>query len=145
MFKKNKPTKTVKKVNSFPTVNIVSEGTQVVGNMRTQSDIRVSGLVQGEVHSSGKLIITLAGKINGNIQSNNADISGKIDGEVFVKHKLILRKSAVIDGNINTKNLIVEEGATINGACRMGDISHKLTQLSEKNYKKEPHLKASGS
>ena len=145
MLNRNKTTKTVNTVSNSPAVNIVSEGTNVTGNVHAKADIRVSGTIEGEALSKGKLIITNVGKVTGNITSSDADIAGKVEGEVRVSNKLILRKSAVIDGNIYTKTLIVEEGAAINGACRMGEASNKLSQLNDAEYEKGTHLKASGS
>ncbi len=145
MFNNNKPTKPVSTPNNSPAVNIISEGTKVNGNIHSGADIRVSGTVDGEALSKGKLIVTEVGKVNGNVTSSDADIAGKVEGEVKVSNKLILRKNAVIDGNIYTKTLIVEEGAQINGACRMGEGSTKLSQMSDADYEKGTHLKASGS
>ncbi|MFP8488042.1 bactofilin family protein [Gracilimonas sp. Q87] len=114
-----------------PTVNIISEGTKLKGDLNSDSDIRVAGTVEGEARSKGKIIITANGNINGNLDSADADIAGKIDGEVKVSNKLTLRASAVIDGNIYTKTLIVEEGAQINGSCRMGSDAKSYSSSKE--------------
>lgn len=117
-----------------PMVNIISEGTKLKGNINSQNDIRVAGLVEGEAHSKGKLIVTSNGKIKGNINSAEADIAGRVEGEVHVSSKLIVRENAVIDGNIYTKALVVEEGGEINGACRMGaDIKNMSGSSSSKS------------
>jgi cytoskeletal protein CcmA (bactofilin family) len=39
------------------------------------------------------------------------------------KNKITLRKTAFLEGNVTTKILVVEEGAKINGLCKMGDTS----------------------
>lgn len=145
MFNNNKQGKKVSTTNNTPAVNIISEGTKVTGNVHSTSDIRVSGTVAGEALSKGKLIITEVGRVNGNITAADADIAGKVEGEVKVTNRLILRKNAVIDGNIYTKTLVVEEGAQINGACRMGERSSKLSQVNDAEYEKGTQLKASGS
>ncbi len=106
--------------NSTPTINIISEGTKVNGNINSNSDIRIAGTIEGEAVSKGKLILTSSGRIKGDVKSAEADIAGRLEGEVRISEKLILRNSAVVDGNIYTKSLLVEEGAKINGACRMG-------------------------
>lgn len=145
MFNNNKPGNKVSTNTSTPAVNIVSEGTKLTGNIHSKTDIRISGVIDGEALSKGKLIITEIGRVNGNITSADADIAGKVEGEVKVTNKLVLRKNAIVDGNIYTKTLIVEEGATINGACRMGEGSAKLSQASDSDFEKGTHLKASGS
>lgn len=106
---------------NLPSVNMISEGTHLKGNLQTKSDIRIAGTLEGEAKASGKLIITSSGSVNGDIESEDADIAGSLDGEIHVKNKLVLRQSALIDGDIYTKTLLVEEGARINGTCHMGD------------------------
>lgn len=103
-----------------PSLNMISEGSKVKGNIQSENDIRISGKIEGEASSKGKLIITSSGVIDGNVKATEADISGNLIGEIHVTNRLTLRKTAKIDGNIYTKTLIVEEGAEINGDCKMG-------------------------
>lgn len=126
-----------------PSVNILSEGTKLTGDLNSQTDIRVGGTVEGEAVSKGKLIVTGNGKIVGNITSSDADIAGRVEGEVRVSNKLTLRASAIIDGNIYTKTLIVEEGAQINGSCRMGSDAKSLSQNSDADYANDTKIKSS--
>ncbi len=143
MFNSNKPgPKVSTQQNTSPSVNIISEGTKLKGNLHAIADIRIGGTVDGEAISKGKLIITDKGKVIGNVTSSDADIAGRVEGEVKVSNKLILRKDAIVDGNIYTKTLIVEEGAQINGACRMGEGSKELSQSSDADFEKGTHLKA---
>ena len=108
------------------------------------TDIRIAGIVEGESVSKGKLIITGKGRVIGNITSSDADIAGKIEGEVRVSNKLVLRKNSIVDGNIYTKTLIVEEGAQVNGACRMGE-TNGISQARDADFEKNTHLKAKTS
>ena len=41
-------------------------------------------------------------------------------GKVTVNDLLILKSSAKIQGDISTNNLVIESGASFNGACAMG-------------------------
>jgi cytoskeletal protein CcmA (bactofilin family) len=129
--------------NHSPAVNILSEGTKLKGNLNSQTDIRIAGTVEGEAVSKGKLIVTANGKIIGNITSSDSDIAGRVEGEVKVSGKLTLRESAVIDGNIYTKTLIVEEGAQINGSCRMGSDGKSLSDKSDSDYAEDTKVKSS--
>lgn len=118
MFSKSDTTKSNQPSGS-PILNMISEGTRLNGNIQSDSDIRISGSVEGEAESSGRVIITASGSVDGNIRAEDADIAGRLDGELFVTGKLILRSSAVINGDIHTKTLLVEEGAQIKGNCNM--------------------------
>lgn len=128
--------------NHSPTVNILSEGTKLKGNLNSQTDIRIAGIIEGEAKSKGKLIVTGNGKIVGNVTSSDADIAGRVEGEVRVSNKLTLRESAIIDGNIYTKTLIVEEGAQINGSCRMGADSKTFTDKSDSEFVNDTKVKS---
>lgn len=116
--------KTDKKVNGTtsqsPALNMVSEGTKFKGTIDSSNDIRIAGYVEGEATTKGKLIVTSSGVVNGDSKVADADIAGKVEGTLRVSGKLNLRQSAIINGDVYTKTLIVEEGAQINGACRMG-------------------------
>ncbi|MEO1023315.1 MAG: polymer-forming cytoskeletal protein [Bacteroidota bacterium] len=127
--------------NHSPSVNIISEGTRIKGNIHSSTDVRISGKIEGEAVSKGKLIITAQGKIIGNVTSSDADVAGRIEGEVRVSNKLILRQNAIIDGNIHTKSLIVEEGAQINGSCKMGDDVKGGTQLNDAEFAMQTKVK----
>lgn len=111
--------------NNLPSINMISEGTHVKGTLNTKNDIRIAGKLEGEAEAKGKLIIASTGVVDGDIEAVDADIAGKLLGEIHVSNKLILRQSAVVDGDIYTKSLLVEEGAQINGACRMNETGSK--------------------
>ncbi|WP_245683953.1 bactofilin family protein [Rhodohalobacter halophilus] len=127
--------------NQSPTLNMVSEGTTLEGTINSQNDIRIAGKLKGEGISKGKLIVTSSGVVQGDVKVAEADIAGKIEGTIRVTNKLNLRSSAVIDGDIYTKSLLVEEGAQINGACRMGSDSANLDKSSDSDFVKETKVK----
>ena len=102
-----------------PSLNMISEGTRIKGALETQNDIRVAGTVDGEIDSKGKCIVSKTGIVKGNVNAPEADIAGTVEGEITVSGRLILRQSAVIKGDMVTKVLLVEEGASFDGACSM--------------------------
>jgi cytoskeletal protein CcmA (bactofilin family) len=125
MFKKEENNIVSTSKNQTPSLTMISEGTKVNGTINTENDIRIAGNTDGELNTKGKLIVTSTGVVEGNINVKDADIAGKIDGELRVSNKLTLRQSAVVVGDIYTKTLIVEEGAEMVGACRMGAEASK--------------------
>jgi len=149
MFNNNNGTSksTASKMNTnstgtnHPSVNMISEGTHLKGTLETKNDIRVAGTLEGEARADGKIIITSTGKMKGDVNAEDADIAGKLEGEIRVSNKLILRQSAVIDGDIFTKSMLVEEGAEINGACRMGES----VNVNKKDRREEQKEKADES
>lgn len=123
MFNKEKKSGTVNKnAQGTPSLNMISEDTKLKGTLNSQADLRIAGHIEGEILCKGKVIITSSAKIDGNITSLDADLAGQILGTIKISNKLIVRKTAKVRGDIYTKSLTVEEGATLNGGFRMGNM-----------------------
>lgn len=139
MFNNNNRKKSSAKVNTnstgnnLPSINMISEGTKLKGTLNTKNDIRIAGELEGEAKAQGKLIVSSTGKVDGDIEAVDADIAGHLKGEIHVSNKLVLRQSAVVDGDIYTKSLLVEEGAQVNGACRMNESSSSGSDSGSKS------------
>lgn len=103
--------------------NALTAGSKIVGNITADSDFRIDGTVEGDLHCSGKVVIGEAGKIKGTVTCANAEILGLMEGKIICHQQLNLRASGKIQGEAQTKTLIVEPGAIFNGTCSMGDSS----------------------
>lgn len=138
-----------KKSGNSPSVNMLSDGARVKGEIHVEDDIRIAGELEGDLHTKGKAIISSSGKVEGNIRGVYADVAGTVDGEIRVSDKVVIRKSAVIKGNVYTKTLQVEEGAQFDGTLSMseetvekmlskdGKQKEKADQSTEKSAEKE--------
>lgn len=131
MFNKEENNAVSGSKNQSPSLTMISEGTKLNGTINTQNDIRIAGKTDGELTTKGKLIVTSTGVVEGDVKAQDADIAGKINGELRVSNKMTLRQSAVVEGDIYTKTLVVEEGAEMNGAFRMGAESTAATAVSK--------------
>lgn len=126
MFKKKEIQRQMKEdIRTAPNVNMISSGTEIVGSLKSKSDIRISGKLDGRIDSSGKIIISVGGLVTGDVYGSEADVAGTVEGELIIQEKLILRKSAVVRGDISTKSLLVEEGARFDGVCNMSKTPKK--------------------
>lgn len=103
-------------------INMIGEGTVFEGTLRAQSDVRVSGRIDGQLHVQGKVIIAQEGVVEGELTATSADIAGTVQGEVTVEERLVLKGSARIEGNVRAARLVIEEGAVFDGACTMGAL-----------------------
>ena len=106
--------------NSNGSNNIIGEGSTLSGNFNSSGNIRLEGKVKGDITSSSKVACGETSIVDGNVTADNAEIAGKVTGKVNVNDLLILKSSAKIQGDISTNNLVIESGASFNGACAMG-------------------------
>lgn len=108
---------------STPSFNLIDTSTQIRGDIKC-NDIRIDGLLIGNVKCNGKIILGESGKIEGSIICKNADLSGSIKGNVTTNELTYLKSTAVFNGELTTNKLSIEIGATFNGTCKMGGIQN---------------------
>ena len=104
---------------SSPSVDIIESSTKIVGDIFSEADFRIDGIVEGNVTTSGKIVVGKSGKITGIINCSNADISGSISGKIEVNEVLSLMSESLIQGDIVTGKLSVEEGAQVEASISM--------------------------
>jgi cytoskeletal protein CcmA (bactofilin family) len=110
-------------------INIISKGTEISGNVNSQGDMRVEGQIDGSLTSKARVVIGDSGEVKGNITAHNAVISGKVIGNVLVSELLFLKSTAKIFGDIVVGKIVVENGAEFNGTCKMtSDLVNQATK-----------------
>ncbi|WP_299127117.1 polymer-forming cytoskeletal protein [uncultured Winogradskyella sp.] len=99
--------------------NIIAKGTKIVGDIASQGPFRIDGTVEGNIKTSGKVVIGKSGFIKGTLQGENADFEGKFSGKLILTGTLSLKSTAHIEGEVHINKLAVEPGATFNATCSM--------------------------
>lgn len=122
MFVKNFR-KTMGKVNETDntTINLISNGTDITGDIKSTGDIRIDGLLTGNLNTKGKVVIGPTGKVKGEVFCKNSEVSGIVDGKICVGQLLTLKTSSKIVGDITTFKLSIEPGAKFTGNCKMSE------------------------
>ena len=99
--------------------NRIEKNTKIKGDIVSEADFRIDGKLDGNVTTSGKVVIGRGGYIHGKVECVNADIEGSFNGELIVSDLLSLKASALIEGTVSVSKLAVEPGATFNASCSM--------------------------
>ena len=122
-----------------PTINSIGEGTVLNGEIESGGDIRIDGILKGSVKVDGKLVLGPAGKIEGDVECENAIIAGELRAKIKSKNLLTLKASAKLYGDIFSGKLEIEPGAIFTGNCSMGPIIKELKEIKEdKNLDNAP-------
>ena len=103
--------------------SIIASGTTLKGDISSSGDIRIDGTLQGNIHSTAKVVIGANGVVEGDISGQQADIMGKITGTIKVKELLQLKGGSNVNGNIHAAKLQIETNANFNGQCHMTTAS----------------------
>jgi len=99
-------------------LNTLVKGTVVDGNIQTESDIRIDGILTGNLNCGAKVIIGPSGRVDGEINCQHAVVEGEVEGILIVAEILTLKETAIINGDASYDKLVVHQGAVINAAIR---------------------------
>lgn len=120
--------------NLNQSINIISEGTLIKGDISANGDIRIDGELKGNINVRGKLIVGPKGKVEGEINCHNIEVSGYLKGKITVSELFSLKSTSRIFSDVIAGKLSVEPGSLFTGTCTMGETKEK----NEKPIPKEP-------
>ncbi|HCC71380.1 MAG TPA: cell shape determination protein CcmA [Bacteroidales bacterium] len=110
------------------TINLISNGTEITGDIKSEGDIRIDGALVGNLSTKGKVVIGNTGKVKGEVLCKNSEVSGEVDGKINVSQLLTLKISSRINGDIITDKLSIEPGARFTGNCNMTDDNEQQSR-----------------
>ncbi|MFA7289877.1 MAG: polymer-forming cytoskeletal protein [Melioribacteraceae bacterium] len=103
-------------------VSILSNGVTIEGNLTSKGNIRIDGVIYGNVNVNGNLTLGDKSFIKGEVNARFVTLSGKIEGTVNSTEKIKLESRSELIGDLITKILIIEEGAKFNGSSSMKNM-----------------------
>jgi cytoskeletal protein CcmA (bactofilin family) len=122
MFNKNSKTESEK--STMPAgASLIGTGTTITGDIVSNGDVRIDGVLKGNIRGSARILIGQEGVVEGDIEGQQADIMGRVEGRISVKELLNLRSNAIIKGDIRAGKLQIEPTVVFNGQCQMGEAS----------------------
>jgi cytoskeletal protein CcmA (bactofilin family) len=119
------------------TINLISTGTDIFGDVKSNGDIRIDGSLTGNLNTKGKVVIGPTGKVKGEVICKNSEVAGLIEGRIIVGNLLNLKASSKINGDIITAKLSIEPGALFTGNCKMSDTDINAAGFTKE---KEPQI-----
>ena len=118
-------------VQETPSVNIIGAGTNVTGEIQSNGDFRIDGQLKGTINIKGKLVVGPSGKVDGDVNCQNAELSGELIGKINVNELLTLKSTSRLNGDIITGKIAIEPDAQFTGTCSMGGVVKNMQTESE--------------
>ena len=106
-------------------INLISQGTKIHGDIVSDGDIRIDGFLKGNIHTKGRMVIGSSGIIEGEIVCSNIEISGNFKGKITASELLTMKSTANVTGDIIVSKLAVEPGSFFTGTCQMGTTAER--------------------
>jgi len=121
------------KVKPEDAETIIGTGVKVEGTFNAFGDVIVKGQLIGSLSTENDVSLRNSGMVEANIRAKNASIAGELKGNLVVDEKIELAATAKVSGDIHCRVLAIEEGAILNGRCRVGGPGPKaLKDIKEK-------------
>mgnify|MGYP000861915214 FL=1 len=99
--------------------SLIGASTTIQGDINFTGGLRVDGLVNGHIHSTGDapstLVVSEKAKITGEIRVSHVVIDGTVEGPVIATEYLELLPNARITGDVSYRTLEMQVGAVIDG------------------------------
>lgn len=96
-------------------LTLVDEDIVVVGEIVSEENIRLRGRVEGNVSTSGSVVIEPQGSVRGDITAENLILEGSVEGKVVVARKFELRPTGRMRGDIRASVVAIAEDAFLQG------------------------------
>jgi cytoskeletal protein CcmA (bactofilin family) len=110
----------------------ISKRTVVNGNISTNENGRIDGIVNGDIESRAHLTIQKNGIINGDVYARDLLVKGKIKGNVQCSGKVYVAKQAEVHGNIYASEVIIDkEGLFKGGMAQLHEKDNLKISLQE--------------
>ncbi len=107
---------------------IVGATVKIEGDLISEGDIRVDGLVTGKIKTTKNLYVGSMAKIEADIQATNAILAGVVHGDVKIKEGLLIQETGRVQGNVTCERLAIAEGAYFSGSCTMPEKGNAINQ-----------------
>ena len=116
---------------------IVGSGSFIRGELKISGFIRIDGDIDGNLETSGRVIIGENARIRGDIHSTFITVGGVVQGDVIAPEGVIILSTGMVLGNVLTKKLQVEDSVILNGRCfAVNDQASYDLALSEYNNRR---------
>ena len=120
--------------NSNSMSSIIGSDLKIKGDITIKGNLLIYVIVDGNIHCEGMVTTAKESTIKGYIKTIHADISGIVEGNLEAKEKVSLSSTAKLKGDLFATILVIEEGASFNGLCKMNS-QNNISILKSSNKK----------
>ncbi len=110
---------------------LLGKGSEFDGKLVFEGNVRIDGKFKGEIISQGKLVIAEGAQVSAEIKVDAVVISGNVNGNIIAKGRVELHTPAKLVGNIQAGSLVIDEGVTFDGNCKMTKHEEESNTIKE--------------
>jgi len=117
-------------------LTIIGIDMDIDGSLVSDSDIRIDGRFHGELMTSGRIVVSQDGFLNGTIKGKDITIHGKAKGDFEALNNFQIAPGGAFEGFVNTRFMNITEAVYFDGACVInpekgsGKFCNEISNLS---------------
>ena len=100
---------------AVPGLTVVEAGIILEGDIVSEENIRLRGRVEGNLVTSGSVVIEPHASVRGDITAENLIVEGTVEGKVVVARKFELRATGRMRGDIRASVVAIAEEGFLQG------------------------------
>lgn len=102
------------------TTTVIGPDTHIKGEMIFDSTARILGTFEGRIVAKGEVQIGEGAACKASIEGSNVIVDGVVEGDITAGDRVQLNTRARVIGDVAATTLVVAEGASFVGHCRVG-------------------------
>ena len=91
----------------------------VRGRLDGKGDLRVDGVVEGEIELDGGLVIGPDGTVAGPVRASTVEVAGEVHGTVHAESAVSIRAGGRVQGDVRARRIAIDDGAALHGGIEM--------------------------
>lgn len=112
------------------------------GCITTSSNIRIDGIIKGDISSeNGNILLRTGSSVVGNVSGRDIAAGGRIQGDVQAREQMSIFAGAHMIGNITTQALVMEQGSLFEGYVKVESTAKQTGTKQDASKNTEPERK----
>lgn len=116
--------------------SLIGENIKVIGKIEGKGNLRIDGIVEGDIIYDGNMVIGESGKVIGNIKAASISLAGTVNGNISSSSKVEIFDTGTLIGDLEVSTVVIHENARFEGTCKMinkaKDVNSKEKTKTEK-------------
>lgn len=133
MVFKARPAREEKRADSQSVaLTFIGKGSEVKGDLNVAGNLRVDGIVRGNVRAEGDVEVSLGGVIEGNsVSARNIIVHGTVKATLTAQEQLRIHSQGEVEGDVTAQALDIESGARFIGHSNTGRASAQIHSIDQ--------------
>ena len=99
---------------------IIGADANFKGELQFDSAAKLLGKFEGTINSKGRIYVADGSTCRATVKAKEISVEGHVEGNVEAADRVEIRNKGAITGDITASRMVMAEGASIDGHCRIG-------------------------